>query len=102
MNQRPRRVTAGYIAILVVTFLISVTAGWIPMAARVDRDAYDWMFQLHPPVISSVSSVVLAIDERTLTSLGGMRNLRRTLADGLSIVNTGHPAAVAIDLTLSD
>jgi signal transduction histidine kinase len=72
------------------------------MAARVDRDAYDWMFQLHPPVITNVSSVVLAIDERTLTSLGGMRNLRHTLADGLSIVNTGDPAAVAIDLTLSD
>src|ERR1039458_2720290 len=47
-------------------------------------------------------SAILAVDETTLATIGGMRRIRRPLADGLLLVAAAHPKAVAIDVILTD
>ena len=103
MNRRFGRITFGYVSVLTAAFLIAVIAGWTPLAQAVDGNAYDWMFRLHPPGASAApASVVIAIDELTLTATQGMRNVRATLARGLNALAPLKPSAVAIDLILSD
>ncbi|MBC7927923.1 MAG: CHASE2 domain-containing protein, partial [Bryobacteraceae bacterium] len=102
MTRRQRRFTPGYLAVLGVSFALAVAAGWLPLASRMDRDAYDAMSRVQPVSVRSSEAVVLAFDERTLSSTGGMRNLRDTLARVLAIVVTGKPSVIAIDIILSE
>jgi signal transduction histidine kinase len=102
MSRRPARITLGYICILIAAFAAGLLVAWTPLAERIDRDAYDWMFRIQPPEPWPSSSVVLAIDETTLTQTGGMRNVRRTVADAIERILPAKPAVVAIDLILPD
>jgi signal transduction histidine kinase len=77
-------------------------AGWSSLAEGMEGSAYDWLFRVQPPPPVSASSVVLAFDEEALSRTGGMRNLRRTLADTLKRIASEQPAVVAIDIVLSD
>jgi signal transduction histidine kinase len=77
-------------------------AGWSSLAEGMEGSAYDWMFRLQPPAPVHPTSVVLAIDERTLAETGGMRNFRRTLTETLRQLQKDKPAMVAIDAVLSD
>ncbi|MDZ4801352.1 MAG: CHASE2 domain-containing protein [Bryobacteraceae bacterium] len=97
-----RRLTPGYLGVLAASFLVAVTAGWLSLASLMDRDAYDWMSRAQPPAARSPQSVVLAFDEKTLLTTGGMRNLRSTLANALEAVNRAGPAVVSIDILLSE
>jgi signal transduction histidine kinase len=100
--RRTGRITAGYVLILSASFAAAILAGWTSLAARMDGEAYDWMFRVQPPQASSPKSAVLAIDEATLKAHGGMRNVRSTLAGALDRLIVIQPPAIAIDVILSD
>ena len=99
---RPRRVTLGYVLILVAAFATAVLAGWTTLASRMDRDAYDWMSRHQPPPQRHPDAVVLAFDQETIAATSGMRRLRTRLADALEQIIPAGPAVVAIDVILSD
>ncbi|MEJ7607440.1 MAG: hypothetical protein WKF37_14535 [Bryobacteraceae bacterium] len=65
-SRRPRRVTAGYAAILV---LLAPGHGHRLIPCIPDGEAYDWMFRIQPPTPLPTTSIVLAIDEQTLRRL---------------------------------
>ena len=98
----PSKQTAGYVAALAFCLLLAVVAGWSTFGVQVDNDAYDFMFRLHPPMAGSLESTILAIDERSLREMGGMRNVRSIIARGLELAQAGRPKAVVIDLILAD
>lgn len=83
-------------------FALAVAISWTPVAGQIDNDAYDWMSRLFPAPASSPQSIVVAIDETTLQSRGGMRALRGVLADTLEQIAAASPRAVALDFTLAD
>src|SRR4051794_14070677 len=82
-KQWPGRVTLGYISVLGAAFVISMIAGLSTLAEGMEGSAYDWMFRVQPPPAIQAGSTILAFDEQTLSATGGMRNVRRTLADAL-------------------
>ncbi len=98
----PGRQTLGYLAVLGGCFLLAMAAGWTTFGIQIDNDAYDFFFRLHPATNPSPESVVLAIDERTLMSMGGVRNLRGILARGLDAIAGSGAKAVVVDLILAD
>jgi signal transduction histidine kinase len=101
-KQWPGRVTLGYLSILGVAFAVSMVAGLSTLAEGMEGSAYDWMFRVQPPAPVQPSSIILAFDEQTFRATGGMRNLRRTLADTLIRLQRNQPAVVAIDIALPD
>jgi signal transduction histidine kinase len=101
-KQWPARVTAGYISILAAAFSVAMIAGWSSLAAGMEGSAYDWMFGVQAPAAGPASSIILCFDEQTLNRTGGMRSLRRTLAQTLERVSRQKPAVVAIDIVLPD
>ena len=101
-KQWPGRVTLGYISVLGAAFVISMIAGLSTLAEGMEGSAYDWMFRVQPPPAIQAGSTVLAFDEQTLSATGGMRNIRRTLADALLRLQRNKPAVVAIDIALPD
>ena len=100
--RRPSKETAGFVATLTVCFLVALVAGWTTFGVQLDNDAYDFMFRLHPPQAGTPESAILAVDERTLREMGGMRNIRTIIADGLELIQAAQPKAVVIDLILAD
>jgi len=99
--RRPSGRTAGYAALLTAAFAVAVAASW-RYGARVDNYAYDYMYQHYQPAPWQPESVILAIDEPTLSSVGGMGRIRRPLAEALRLVAAAKPKAVAVDVTLTD
>lgn len=90
-------------AILALCFAVALVFGWSRPAAQLDGQAYDWLFsstRTTPPGLAP-QATLLAIDEATLISIGGARNLRQTLATVLPKVCAAKPLAVAVDLMLS-
>lgn len=98
----PNRQTFGYAAILAAALAVAIVSGWTALATQIDDAAYDWMFRLHPPPRAATQSVILAIDDASLTAMGGVREYRKMLATALELLATAHPRAVVIDLILTD
>ena len=46
--------------------------GWTALAAQIDNYAYDWMFRLNPPADCTPHSVIVAMDDATFNSMGGV------------------------------
>jgi signal transduction histidine kinase len=96
--RRPGVKTAGYLTVLLGSFVLATVAGWL--GTPIDNHAYDWMFRRRqaswPP-----ESIVLSIDEETLNR-GGVSHMRRILAEGLDLLARAHPKVVAVDLILAD
>jgi signal transduction histidine kinase len=101
VEQRGWRRTAWYAGLLAAAFLVAVLGSW-KFGRQVDNSAYDHMFRLYQPKPWQPQSAILAIDEATLASIGGMRRIRRPLAEGLLLVAAAHPKAVAVDVILTD
>src|SRR5688572_18147606 len=97
----PQRRKAGYAFLLAGCFLVAVLAGFTELARKVDGNAYDWMLSLHPQVSRDPQCLVLAIDEASLSRIGGMRGVRPALASALEILGN-RPTVVAADLILAD
>jgi adenylate cyclase len=75
--------------------------GWSNAAAQVNAWSYDFLLRLRPqPPISS--AVLLAIDEDSLDAYGGLLHIREPLARALDVLAPLQPAAVAIDIVLSE
>ena len=91
-----------YVALLAAAFLAAWLGSWRFFRAQVDNSAYDHMFRLYRPKPWRPKCAILAVDEATLARIGGMRRIRRPLADGLQLVAEAQPAAVAIDVILTD
>lgn len=98
----PSKQTAGYAAALALCFVVAVAAGWTTFGVQIDNDAYDFMFRLYPPKSANLESAILAIDEKTLREMGGMRNVRTIIAEGLDALRAARPKAVVIDFILAD
>ncbi len=98
----PNRRTLGYIAIVAVTLAVAIVLGWTSLAAQIDNDAYDVMFRLHPPAAATTHSIVLAIDDATFNSMGGVAGYRSMWTKAFELVKDASPKAVALDVVLSD
>jgi signal transduction histidine kinase len=95
-------VTFGYVAILGASLALAILAGWTALAAQIDEYAYDWMFRLDPPAALSPHCVILAIDDATFNSMGGVRAYRTMLAKALELLGPAQPKVVAVDMVLAD
>ena len=90
-----------YVALLAGSLLAGLLLGWSNAAAQVNAWSYDFLLRLrpHPPVSSAV---LLAIDEDSLEAYGGLLHIREPLARALDVLAPLQPAAVAIDIVLSE
>lgn len=89
-----------YWAIAGVCFAVGIAAGWTPLATQIDNYHYDWTLRLYRPRLMAQDTVILAIDDATLNGYGGIRGMRRSLAQALPLVAAAKPKAVAVDLLL--
>ena len=90
---------AGLLSVaLVAAFALSLTA----FAQALNEYAYDFLFRLLPPASWQPGSIILAIDEATLTKYSGVAGIRGALAAGLQAIAPARPSAVAIDIVLAD
>ena len=94
--------TAGYVAGVAGCFAIAMVAAWTSPAIRIDNQAYDWMLAHSAEERWTPQSVVVAIDEKTLTARGGIRNLRNILSETLDSIAGAQPRAVVSDVLLND
>ncbi|HTB11314.1 MAG TPA: CHASE2 domain-containing protein [Bryobacteraceae bacterium] len=105
MESKRRQNTIFYIAILAGCFAVGYSAGFTPIGKRIDNAAYDWLANYATSVEAgslTTSAVVVAIDERTLRAMHGVRNVRRILAGALDQIQEAGPKVVAIDVVLAD
>ncbi|HVX65864.1 MAG TPA: CHASE2 domain-containing protein [Bryobacteraceae bacterium] len=99
MLRIPRQ-ALGYAAVAAASFLLATLAGWL--GPQIDNYAYDWIFRRQAARDARPESIVLAVDERSLAGIGGMRHLRQALAGALERIAPQRPSVVAIDLILAD
>ncbi len=103
MASKSYKQAAIYIAVLAFCFAIGMTAGWWgPLGGRLDHYAYDEMTKRTPLESTPPQSVVVAIDERTLETRGGVARMRPILTGALEQIAAAQPATVAIDVILHD
>jgi signal transduction histidine kinase len=94
--------TASYVALLAAAFVVAVVGSWM-FGAQLDNYAYDYIFRLYQPKPWQPQSVLLAIDERTLSAIpGGIHAIRQPLAEALRLVAPASPKAVAVDVILAE
>ncbi len=96
------KVTLGYVVILAATLAIAIVLGWTAFASEIDDYAYDWMFRLNPPTGGPSYSVILAIDDATFNSMGGVGGYRGMWTKAFDLIKRANPKAVALDVVLSD
>ncbi|MGH9559193.1 MAG: CHASE2 domain-containing protein [Bryobacteraceae bacterium] len=95
----------GYAAVVAGCFALGMALAWpnlSPAAIGIDNFAYDAMFTRQAVPAWKPESVVVAIDERTLSQQGGTRAIRAILANALDKIAAANPKAVALDVTLHD
>jgi signal transduction histidine kinase len=80
----------------------ALALSWTAPGRQLDQHAYDFLFRLESPAPWQPESIILAIDEETLTKYGGLTGIRAALSDGLKKIAPAHPAAVAVDIILPD
>ncbi len=91
-----------YVALMAAAWLLGIMASWTAFGRQIDSFAYDFVFRLHQPKPWPAQSMILALDQATLKSLGGVRGMRQALAMGLEKVAAAHPKAVAVDVILAE
>jgi len=93
--------TAAYAGLLAGGLVVGfLGASWF--GAPLDRSAYDFMFRFYRPAPWHPQSAILAIDEQTLSTYGGIRGVRTALAKGLPILDAHLPKVVVVDVILAD
>ncbi|MEX2260995.1 MAG: CHASE2 domain-containing protein [Bryobacteraceae bacterium] len=100
--RRPGRQQLEYCALLAAAFAIATVTSWTSFATQIDNDAYDFWFRLYKPVVKPTEAILLAVDEESYREAGGLRGLRRALAEGLDRVAKASPRAVVVDLILAE
>lgn len=96
------RLVAGYVVLLGACLLLSLTVGWTTLGVQLDNDVYDFLFRTSAAPTNEPNSVVLGIDERSLSRMGGIRGIRRIVGEGLKELATYNPRVVVLDLILPE
>lgn len=96
------RLLWGYCAALLVATILGLAIGWSNAGLQADRWAYDLLLRLHTPPAEASSSVIVAIDEASLDAYGGIAGIRSPLASAVETLSRHEPAAIAIDIVLSE
>jgi signal transduction histidine kinase len=97
-----RKAYAVLAALMFSAVFAALALSWTALGRQFDTYAYDFFFRLESPPAWSPDSIILALDEETLTKYGGLTGMRAALADGLEKIRAAHPRAVAVDLILPD
>ena len=100
-----RRENSRYFVLAILPFVavaLAIVLDDVSFGQQFDKYAYDFLFRLEQPDTWQPSSIVLAIDDRTLLDYGGQTGIRDALADGLERIAPAKPAAVAVDVILAD
>ena len=95
----------AYVVLAALMFgsaLVALYLSWTALGRQFDIYAYDFLFRLEQPAPWQTDSIILALDEETLTKYGGYAGMRSALADGLEKIRPAGPAAVVVDLVLPD
>ncbi len=87
---------------MITSALAALVIDWSAFGRQIDQYAYDFLFRLEQPSPWQPSTIILAIDNRTLTRYRGLIGMRAALADGLERIQPAHPAAVAVDMILPE
>ena len=98
----PGRRSFAYVGLLAAAFVVALSASWTPLGTQLDNYVYDWIFRLYRPHPWQTESIVLAIDEHSLSTFHGRLGLRKALAEGLARIANASPKAVAVDSILAD
>ena len=93
---------SAFIILPLVAVAAAVVLDDLALGQRFDQYAYDFFYRLESPKPWTPESIILSIDESTLSRYGGQFGLRNALADGLERIAPAHPAAVAVDVILAD
>ncbi len=99
--KRTRRSPAIYCGLLAGALVVGIALSWVA-GRQIDNNVYDFFFRQYQPKPWPLSSVILAIDEKTLHAFNGIRGERRALATGLNLIRNSHPRAVVVDITLAE
>ncbi len=91
---------AIYLGLLAAAFAAAVIVA-LNFGAGIDNYAYDLWFRLYPQAAWQPQSAILAIDDRTLDAYGGIHEIRKPLAQALTLINSKSPKAVAVDIILA-
>lgn len=83
-------------------WLLASAVSFTALAGQFDNNVYDFLFRAAEPPRVSAPVALVVFDERTFREHGGIRDLRRTLAEVLERIAPAGPAAVAVDITLTD
>jgi signal transduction histidine kinase len=103
LRWRARGRSTLILALLVLTSAVAgLAVSWTAFGSQIGEYAYDFLFRLEQPQPWQPSSIVLAIDDATITKYGGLIGMRAALADGLERIAPAHPAAVAVDIILPE
>ena len=102
MESSFRKRVLVYVAVVSACFLAAMAVAMTPIAARIDHYAYDVMLGWQPDANSTPRSVVVAIDEQTLSAGHGMQNIRSILTNVLEQIAAAQPNAVSLDVILHD
>ena len=97
-----RKAYAVLAALMFGSTLAALYLSSTALGRQFDTYAYDFLFRLELPAPWQADSIILAIDETTLTKYGGLTGMRAALADGLEKISAARPAAVAVDLILAE
>ena len=100
MSKKPGLLRFG--AALAGAASLALLLSWTPIGRQVDFWAYDLLLRVFPPPAAPSAAVILAIDEDTLEASGGLTNLRRPVGEALQILSHHEPAAIAVDIVLSE
>jgi len=98
-----RAVTYVILGILVfVSAIAAVILDDFSFGQDFDKKAYDFLTRLEQPEPWAAESIILAIDEQTLSEYGGRTGIRAAIADGLDKIAGAHPRVVAVDVILAE
>ncbi len=81
----PKKAYVWLAGLMAVSTVIALALSWTALGHQLDLEAYDFLFRLETPAPWRSDSIILAIDEGTLTKYGGLTptGMRTALADGL-------------------
>lgn len=84
---------AGFAAILL---------SWTVPGIQADNALYDFLMRANPASPRPMNAQLLVLDDKTLMAMGGVRGMRRAIAQALETIRGFSPAVVAVDLTLAE
>lgn len=93
---------ARYAGLLALCSLLALAISWTGAGQQIDHWAYDFLLRLSTTPHARSSAVIVSINEASLAAYGGSLRLREPLARALEAMAASPPAAVAVDIVLSE